>query len=413
MKKLYSLILPVGLLLIIFGGVLFFLNFKSPTTLSAPTFWQVQSIDAMKYSRDTARENSNNPKFDMEIDAMMANIAATGATHVGIGTPYDKEFIPYLTRWVKSARKYGLKVWFRGNFSGWEGWFGYAKIDRQEHEKLFTSFISDNSFLFESGDIFTACPECENGGPGDPRMTGDAVGFRKFLEEETNLSAKLFRAKGLAVSANYNSMNADVAKLVMDKATTKALGGIVVIDHYVATPAELSAGIHEIAKSSGGKVILGEFGAPIPDLNGNLTEHEQAQWLDNAFKGLVINNDLVGVNYWVNKGGSTALWSESDNAREAVSVITDFYKPQIYSLSAHDQYGKPVQVKGIVSGKVYPSDKNGLLSVPYYKDGDITVVSQNDKTQVVKMSDPNQHYNLTFSLNYKGILSTLNTFFHP
>ena len=63
-------------------------------------------------------------------------------------------------------------------------------------------------------------------------------------------------------------MNGDVAKLVMDKQTTASMDGIVVIDHYVATPEQLALDIRRIAEGSGGNVVLGEFGVPIPNIHG-------------------------------------------------------------------------------------------------------------------------------------------------
>src|SRR3989344_7391314 len=112
-------------------------------------FWKVQSIDTMKYSRDLSREKLEDKSFDSIIDDTMKKISATGATHVSIGTPYDSEFLPILKRWVDSARKNGLKVWFRGNWSGWEGWFGYPKISRDEHIALTENFILNNPNLFK------------------------------------------------------------------------------------------------------------------------------------------------------------------------------------------------------------------------------------------------------------------------
>ena len=81
--------------------------------------WQFQSIDTMKYSRDLSREKLHDPVFDLTITRQMADIARTGATHVAIATPYDEEFVPILTRWVKAAREQHLHIWFRGNVSGW------------------------------------------------------------------------------------------------------------------------------------------------------------------------------------------------------------------------------------------------------------------------------------------------------
>ncbi len=286
---------------------------------------EFKSIDTMKYSRDLSREKLNDPSFDQAIDRQVSDISKTGATHVAIATPYDDEFLPILRRWVKSARKYDLNVWFRGNWSGWEQWFEYEQIDRQTHIEKTKAFILANKDLFKDGDVFSACPECENGGPGDPRKTGDIEGHRKFLIDEYKVTKRAFLDIKKEVASNYDSMNKDVADQVMDMETTKALDGIVVIDHYVSSPEQLTSDIRRLAKQTGGRIVLGEFGVPIPDLNGNMTEEEQALWLEKAFSKLIEMNEVAGVSYWVNVGGSTQLWDSQGKPRKAVDVITAYY----------------------------------------------------------------------------------------
>jgi hypothetical protein len=293
---------------------------------SPQRYWPVQAIDTVKYSRDVARQYLNNPVFDEVINGQVAKIASAGATHVAISTPYDDEFIPYMERWVNAARANGLKVWFRGNFSGWEGWFDYPKISRVEHLDQLKEFIAGNGDLFADGDIFTACTECENGGPGDPRANGDVIGFRQFLIDEYRTGREAFRLVDKNVVSNYFPMNGDVAKLIMDKPTTQALGGVVVIDHYVKTPEILDQSINDLALSSGGKIVVGEFGAPIPDIHGRLTDSEQADWIDRAFKRLAHNPNVIGVNYWTGVGGSTGLWREDGAAKPAAEIITAWFK---------------------------------------------------------------------------------------
>src|SRR5258708_35192946 len=95
----------------------------------APKRWQIESIDTMKYSRDMARADLTSSNFASDAEKQMADIAATGANYVAIDTPYDDEFLPVLQVWVRAARENGLHVWFRGNFSGWEGGFNYSKLD--------------------------------------------------------------------------------------------------------------------------------------------------------------------------------------------------------------------------------------------------------------------------------------------
>lgn len=324
----------VALLLILGFGVLLTTRSSVVKELVSPVpspvpIWVVRSIDTMKYSRDIAREKANQPDFDIVIDQQVKNIASTGASHIAIATPYDDEFIPYLTRWVNMARKYKLHVWFRGNFSGWEKWFDHERITRSQHLDLTTRFITNNPTLFEDGDIFTPCPECENGGPGDPRMTGDVKGHRQFLIDSTRVGKDAFAKIGKQVEVGYHSMNYDVAMAVMDKETTVAVGGIVAIDHYVRSPDKMIKDIEIIKEQSGGKIFLGEFGAPIPDLNGKMTQDQQAEWLKYTLDLLVANQSVVGLNYWVNVGGSTQIWDGDGVAFKAVQVLTEYYSKLI------------------------------------------------------------------------------------
>ncbi len=320
-KHFASGLITVGVILIAIS-LYFAYNYLKP----AENRWKFESVDTMKYSRDLSREKLNDESFNKTIELQVKEIAEIGATHVGIATPYDSEFLPILRRWVKIARENKLKVWFRGNFSGWEGWFGYSKIDRAQHLKLTREFIRTNSELFEDGDVFSPCPECENGGPGDPRQNGDVNGHRKFLIDEYNATTQEFEKIGKKVASNYSSMNFDIAKLVMDRNTTEKMGGIVTIDHYVKSPTQLNSDITKIAKMSGGKVILGEFGAPIPDINGNMSEVEQAEWVKEVLDLLSENPNVIGLNYWINTGGSTEIWTKDGMPKAAALELKTFYQ---------------------------------------------------------------------------------------
>ncbi len=287
--------------------------------------WQIKSIDTMKYSRDLAGEKLNDPTFDQTINRQVKAISQTGATHVALGTPYDDRFVPFLNRWVQAARRNNLKVWFRGNFSGWEGWFGYRRdLTREEHLALMREFINQNGHLFENGDVFSPCPECENGGPGDPRRTGDVAGFRKFLVDEHQAASEQFRKIGKNVRI-VGSMNYDVAELVMDEDTANAVGNLIVIDHYVKTPQKLADDIDKLAKKSNAQIILGEFGVPIPDIHGALTPQTQADWIEEALKLVSKDKNVIGLNYWVAVGGSTAIFNDDLSPRPAANIIKGYF----------------------------------------------------------------------------------------
>lgn len=357
-------------LALIVSGTIFFVYFisgsKVETYYYKPnlSFWEIKSIDTMKYSRDLSRKELNNPGFDAIIDSQTKNIAGAGATHISIATPYDEEFLPILKRWVMSARKHKLKVWFRGNWSGWEKWFDYPSIERAEHIEKTKNFILANPDLFEDGDIFSSCPECENGGPGDPRKTGDIEGYRKFIIEEYREAKSAFKKIDKEVDANFFSMNGDVARLIMDKKTTTDLDGIVAIDHYVDTPQRLKKDIKELAETSGGKIVLGEFGAPIPDIHGKMNDEEQAKWLESSLQELAEMNELLGINYWVNVGGSTQLWTEKGIARPAAHAISKYYKSGTVCGVIEDEAGDPVWMAEISSAdEVAFSDKSGYFEM--------------------------------------------------
>ncbi|MEA1926206.1 MAG: hypothetical protein U9M90_03110 [Patescibacteria group bacterium] len=314
--------------------------FSSPESI----FWKVKSIDTMKYSRDLAGEKLNDSDFVQEVEWQIFAIAKTGATHVAIGTPYDEQFHPFLRLWVDTARKHNLKVWFRGNWSAWEGWFGFSQnMTRQQHIEKTEKFIIDHPDFFSDGDIFSSCPECENGKPGDPRHNDDLLGHRKFIAEEYLVAKKAFKTIGKDVKANYFSMNGDVARLVMNKETTKKLDGIVVIDHYVASPEQLVSDIKEISNESGGKVVLGEWGVPIPDIHGKMTEDQKADWMSKALDGMVDLGDiLVGMNYWAAFGGSAALWAEGEKNSKTSEVLQKYFSPQLVYGRVIDEFGNPI-----------------------------------------------------------------------
>jgi hypothetical protein len=292
--------------------------------------WDMQAIDTMKYSRDLARVKANDASFDKEIDDQMKNIAATGATHVAISTPYDEEFLPFMKRWVASARKYKLNVWFRGNFSGWEEWFEYKKIDKQTHIAKTKSFIESHQELFEDGDIFTSCTECENGTKmqyGDPH---DVALHRAFLIEEYTVTKAAFAKINKNVKSNYYSMNGDVALAMMDKETTQAFDGIVVVDHYVKDPKQMAHDLRALAAQSGGTIILGEVGAPVPNIHGAMTTEEQTLWVSEALHEAARIPQVGGVNYWVNKDGTTAIWEKDNKPKPSVEVITKYFKGKMH-----------------------------------------------------------------------------------
>lgn len=409
-KKIIIIIAVIVMLLILLFG---FSKYKTESKEARTNWWEFQSIDTMKYSRDLAREKFSDLTFDQVIDQQVKNIAEIGATHVAIATPYDEEFYPFLKRWVDAARKYGLKVWFRGNWSGWERWFDYPRISREGHIKKTEEFILKHKDLFQDGDVFSACPECENGGPGDPRHNQDPEGHKKFLIDEYKITKSAFKKIGKKVASNYASMNGDVARVIMDRSTTRTLDGVVTIDHYVATPEKLIEDIESLARVSGGKIVLGEFGAPIPDIHGRLSEHQQAQWLQDALSKLIETDTLAGISYWTNTGSSTQLWRGDGTPREAAETLKSFYKAEIIRGRVIDEAGRGIGGAYLAIGdKRYFADRDGKYEFPYFENQGRATVDAPSFTRKEIAIDKEQMQQIILKKENEDIWFKIRKFFH-
>ena len=113
----------------------------------------------------------------------------------------------------------------------------------------------------------------------------------------------------------------------MDKQTTAKLDGVVVIDHYITNPLRYRQDIRTLADKSGGRIVIGEIGIPIPNIHLNYTSKQQPDWLTIAL-GNLRQPIIMGVNYWTNVGGSTALWNEDGSAKLTLQVLAEFYRPK-------------------------------------------------------------------------------------
>lgn len=332
------------------------------------SLWQYQCIDTMKISRDRARSWKDNPNFAKEIAKEVATVKSLGANCIAIGTPYDEEFIPFLKLWVAQARKNNLHVWFRGNFSSWEGWFSYPKgMTTQEHLQRTKQFILSHQDLFENGDIFTPAPEAENGWGTGYVPPSDYPTFRQFLIDEHTNAQDTFSQIGKNVVTNWLSMSGGLARDMLDQPTITALDNTVTIDHYVKDPATMKDFIDYFHTNFNAKVVIGEFGAPIPDLNGSMTEQEQTDFVSSVFHTIYQEGTTVyGVNYWVLNDGSTALIDQTGKLKQATHAIQYYYKPANITGNVTDELGDGIPSAHIVVNNgenVVVTNDNGQYSI--------------------------------------------------
>lgn len=314
------------------------------SALTSPQpLWQYQCIDTMKTSRDKARAWKEKTDLEAHIEKETQAIESIGANCVALDTPYDDEFLPYLKVWVKKAREHNLHVWFRGNFSAWEGWFGYPKgMTTAEHLEKTKRFIIGNPTLFADGDSFTPSPEAENGGPFNQVEPNEYGTFRKYLIDEYSTAKDAFAKINKTVATNWLSMNGGLAKRMLDKPTIEAIGGVVTIDHYIKTKEEMASYINYFQKNFGAKVVLGEFGAPIPDINGSMDETGQAAFVSSLLDTMFQQGATVpAVNYWVLYDSSTALVNANFVARPVVAELQKYFQPGVVRGKVTDRSGKP------------------------------------------------------------------------
>ena len=364
-KKLFTL----ATLALVISSISFLSKPASVYADDETTFWKYQCIDTMKISRDNARSWANKPDLTDHISWEMQTIKSLGANCVAIDTPYDAEFLPYLKSWIAGARKENLHIWFRGNFSGWEGWFEYPKITTTQEEltKLDT-FIRANPNLFQDGDIFTGVPEAENGGPIKNITNGDYSSYRAFLVDEYRLEKKAFNDIQKAVEVDWFSMSGGWAERMYDKQTVDQTGGLVTIDHYISDPASMSAMVDQMNTTLGAKVMIGEFGAPVPDLNGPMTEEQQASFVDAVLQQLYNERvNVIGINYWDLLGGSTALMNPDQTPRAVADVIKKYFSPAVVTGKVTDEKGEGIPNVTVTTANgdvTVKTGANGTYSFP-------------------------------------------------
>ncbi|HSW96320.1 MAG TPA: carboxypeptidase-like regulatory domain-containing protein [Candidatus Saccharimonadales bacterium] len=336
--------ITLAVLLILCVTFFFVANHILSQNVSNASLWQYQCIDTMKISRDSARSEAQNENVAQEVEQELTIIKKLGANCVAVATPYDEEFVPFLKIWVQEARKKNLHVWFRGNFSSWEGWFNYPKgMTTQDHIQKTRQFIISHPDLFENGDIFTPATEAENGWGKGYVPESDYPIFRQFLVDEHTNAQEAFGQIGKTVVTNWLSMSGGLAKNMLDGPTIQALDNTVTIDHYVKTPEDMKSYIDYFSNNFHARVVLGEFGAPIPDINGVMTNQEQASFVDSIFYTLYQEHDTIyAVNYWTLNNSSTALVDANNNSKPVTDVVKQYYQPTTLIGKITDELGDAI-----------------------------------------------------------------------
>ncbi len=335
--------------------------------------WHFQCVDTMKYSRDSAREFLDDPvRSQTFIANEVSIIKSLGATCVSVGTPYDDEFLPLLQQWTSTIHSAGMQVWFRGNFAGWEGWFDYPLLkNAEEHHAKTYAFITSHPEFFAEGDIFSPAPEAENGLLGSPWASGSArKALVDFAWKSSDTCQRAITAIHKKVNCGYFSANGDVARDVYTHDVLQKAGAVTVIDHYIPSVVQYGIDLDGYAQKHGLPIVIGEFGAPILDLNGALNEQEQAQYVGELLRQFYTHKkQILGLNYWVLRGGSTELLNSDGSERAVTEVVRDYFMPGQIVGTVLDGIGRPVKNAIVSTGDTVQQVRtdakgNFALSIP-------------------------------------------------
>lgn len=315
---------------------------------SDPGIWKYQCIDTMKQSRDSARSWKDRSDLKQIIERELDIIVSLGANCVAVGTPYDEEFWPLIRMWTDRAHSRNLSVWFRGNMSGWEGWFKYPRYTSvQQHHDGMRKFILANAKYFQGRDLLTPSPEPENGhlmGNGNPwSKPGLTTALANFVLASQDNCEKALRDAGGRASCGFFGSNGYVAERVYNERIANETGNVIVVDHYVDTSKEFIKDFKTIADLHNTNVFAGEFGSYIPSINGVQSEAEQAQLVEEFLKAMYVNKKIfTGLNYWVLRGGTTALLRDDFTEKPVAKVLRRYFKPATLKGRVTDSKGKAV-----------------------------------------------------------------------
>jgi hypothetical protein len=279
----------------------------APVVRDVVRTWELQSVDAMKDTKDAIC----NQRPDDWIKAWVGAAKELGATHVAISMPYDNpscgDAEAYTQRWIGAIRAGGLKVWHRQMPMAFEGIYSVTK---QTSGDAFIGMIQDyigaNADHYQAGDIFTPIPEPQNGGIRGITYCAQGVcqftskeHFNSWIREVTTEARQAFATIGLAdMKVGYYGFDGFVAwgannpdwEGILEDETIRLMGNIT-IDHYPeAIGSTMEQGLTELeARYPGVPIVIGEW--------GTITGGDVEQQVKDAM-GAAARHNVVGFNYW-------------------------------------------------------------------------------------------------------------------
>jgi hypothetical protein len=364
-----------------------------------------RGADVMKYTKDTM---ANQPT-DKEIENIVSILKGLNITHIALSIPMDadndypqgsrpspRSSVALTQKWADTVHGQGLKVIWRGTWSGIEGIYNFPKRVGQNRFPAGTAasaetdghstwlgktyqYIINNPSFFQAGDIWAPLPERTEGIFSDSTSFLPSGGelqsnYVNFFNDLKTVSDKAF----LRVNKNViTGMTANNYSEVMSGWLPQSLfdhNKIVSIDYYGIdhSSEEMENDIRRMAKLKGKPVFLQEWG---DYWNVNLNQAQRTQYLSGIYavlKRLADDGVLAGFNYW---GG----W---DNSAEGIlsktatgyelnyrgQMLKDFYAGFSNSPNQNVLNPDPIQHPPQDPPQNEPPDSNGgLIDIPAEK----------------------------------------------
>lgn len=314
---------------------------SGPTATTSPSStssWGIQSIDAMKDTKDAICS----PRPIDWINRWLDKAVELGANYVAISTPYDSpscdDATAYTKEWVDAIRAHGLHVWHRHMPLAFEGIYNVQKSNASNFLNQIKSYITANPDLFKPGDIFTPIPEPQNGGiqgitncANSVCQFSSAAAFNQWLRDAMTTSTDAFSQIGLGgqVKVGYFGFDGFVTwgdnnpdwHGILEDATVTQMGNIT-IDHYPELVHEtMSQGLQQLtAKYPHTPIVIGEW--------GTVTGGDTVTQIQTDMAAVKNDQNVIGFNYWQfgPSGSGEQLIDSNFNTLPGFSAVSSFYK---------------------------------------------------------------------------------------
>jgi hypothetical protein len=278
------------------------------------------SVDVMKLTKDVV---TNQPS-QSQINSIVAALAQLNLKYIAISVPMDATADypagekPYpqtaevFTReWADAIHNHGLKVMWRGTFSGLEGLYNFKQLvgpNRISAAAWLTktsNYITSHPAYFQNGDIWAPMPERTQGIFQDstsflPYTGGIQTNYANFFNSVKTVSDAAFAKIGKSVITGWTANNFSEVSSGWLPVSVYNTAGIISVDYYgtTHTPQEMQQNLTALYQKTHKQIYLQEWS---DYWDGSLSATQRQAYLTSmyqVFQHLANQGVLAGFNYW-------------------------------------------------------------------------------------------------------------------